>query len=133
MPKNNKAALKEQIPFYLAELALTAAMLGVYALLGRLTEAVILGALVGTLLAIGNHIFMLISLLRVLQSEDPQRGQLKMQGNYILRMLGLALILVLVLKFTEADPIATVLPMALMRIALFLSGLLIRRKGEETK
>ena len=56
-----------------------------------------------------------------------------MQGNYILRMLGLALILVLVLKFTEADPIATVLPMALMRIALFLSGLLIRRKGEETK
>ncbi len=132
MPENSKGALKEQIPFYLAELALTAAMLGVYALLGKLTTAVILGAVIGASVCILNHVTMVFSVLKAIESDSPQKGQLKMQGNYILRMLVLIAVFVLALKFLKTEPIATVLPLILMRIALFIGGL-ITKKGDSSE
>ena len=132
MPENSNAALKEQIPFYLAELALTAAMLGVYAILGKLTTAVLWGAAIGAGVCILNHVTMVFSVLKAIESDSPQKGQLKMQGNYILRMLVLIAVFVLALKFLKTDPIATVLPLVLMRIALFIGGL-IMKKGDSAE
>ena len=132
MPENSKTALKEQIPFYLAELALTAAMLGVYALIGKLTMAVVLGAAIGVVVCILNHITMVFSVLKAIESDSPQKGQLKMQGNYILRMLVLIAVFVLALKFLKTDPLATLLPLILMRIALFIGGW-ITKKGDSAE
>ena len=129
MPENSKAAIKEQIPLYLIELALTAAIIGVYALLGRMTTAVILGAALGASVCILNHVTMVFSVLKAIESDSPEKGQLKMQGNYILRMLLLIAVFVLALKFLKTDPIATVLPLVLMRIALFIGGIL-TKKGD---
>ncbi len=128
MPENSKTALREQLPIYLAELALTGVMIGVYALLGRLNAAVLMGAAIGAAVAIANHVAMLFAVLKAMQSESPQKGQLKMQGSYLLRMLLMVAVFVAALKFLKTEPIATLLPLILMRIALFVGGLMMKDK-----
>ncbi len=124
--ENNKIAFREQLPVFLSELLLCAAMLGVYAILRRLTTEVLLGGAIGTAVAMGNHLALILSLLKAEQSDTPERGQLKAQGNMILRFLFMVGILVLALKVLETDPIATLLPLILMRIALFIGGLFMK-------
>lgn len=132
MSENHKTTFREQLPVFLVQLALCAAMVGVYALLGRLTTAVVLGALAGAAASLLNYAWMIVSLLRAEQSDSPQKGQLKAQGNYILRMLVLIGALVIAIKYGKLDPIATLLPLILMRGALFIGGLMIKKepKGE---
>ena len=127
--ENRNTTIREQLPVFLAQGLLCLAMVGVYALLGRLNRAVILGAAVGTLVSLLNHLALILSLLGAESSESAQKGQLKAQGNFLLRMLLMIAALVLALKLGKTDPIATLLPLILMRIALFLGGLMINRKG----
>ena len=127
--ENRNTTIREQLPVFLAQGLLCLAMVGVYALLGRLNRAVILGAAVGTVVSLLNHLALILSLLGAESSESAQKGQLKAQGNFLLRMLLMIAALVLALKLGKTDPIATLLPLILMRIALFLGGLMINRKG----
>ncbi len=126
--ENRKITIREQIPVFLAQVLLCGAMVGVYAILDRLTVAVLLGAGVGTAVSLLNHLALILSLLRVEQSDSPAKGQLKAQGSMMLRFLLMIGVLVLALKLWETDPIATLLPLILMRIALFLGGLLIKKQ-----
>ncbi len=129
--ENSKIALREQLPVFFSEILLCAAMVGIYAILRRLTGAVLLGAAIGTVVAVGNHMALILSLLRAEKSDTPERGQLKAQGNMILRFLLMVGVLVLALKFLETDPIATLLPLILMRIALFTGGLFLKNPKEK--
>ncbi len=129
MNENDKITLRAQLPVYLAQLLLCAAMVGVFALLDRMTQHVIFGAILGAAASLLNYTVMILSLLRAEKSESPEKAQLKARGNYILRMVVLIAVLVIALKFGPFDPLATLLPLILMRIALFLGGLTIR-KGE---
>lgn len=131
--EKNKTVFREQLPVFLSELALCVAMVGVYAILQRMTGAVLLGAAIGTAVTIGNHLALILSLLKAEQSDTPERGQLKARGNMLLRFLLMVGILVLALKFLHTDPIATLLPLILMRIALFIGGLFMKnpQKKEE--
>ena len=124
--ENNKTALREQIPVFLAQILLCAAMVAVYALIGRLDSAVIVGAIVGTGVSVLNHLALILMLLRAENSDSPTKGQLKAQGSMTLRFLIMIGILVLALKLWKTDPIATLLPLILMRISLFIGGLFIK-------
>lgn len=129
MNEVNKITFRAQLPVYLSQLALCAAMVGVYAIIGELSLKVVFGALLGAAASLLNYTVMILSLLRAEKSETPEKGQLSARGNYILRMIVLLVGLVLALKFGPFDPLATLLPLILMRLALFIGGLLIR-KGE---
>lgn len=124
--ENRKITIREQLPVFLSQFLLCVAMVGVYAILNRLTWAVLVGAGIGTAVSLLNHLALIISVLRAEQSDSPAKGQLKAQGNMMLRFLLMIGILVLALKLWETDPIATLLPLILMRIALFIGGLLIK-------
>lgn len=126
--ENRKLAIGEQLPVFLAQILLCGAMVGVYAIIGRMSTEVLLGAAIGTAVSLLNHLGLILSMLRVTESEDPRRGQLKAQGNMMLRFLLMIGILILALKFLKTDPIATLLPLILMRIALFLGGLRIKNQ-----
>ena len=121
-----KTTIKGQIPVFLAQLLLCGAMVGVYGVLKKLTGPVLLGAGIGTTVSLLNHLTLILSLAQAENSDSPAKGQLKAQGSMILRFLLMIGILVLALKFLETDPIATLLPLILMRIALFLGGLRIK-------
>ena len=127
--ENPKSTIREQFPVFLAQLLLCLAMVGVYAAIGKLTEAVLVGAAIGGAVSLLNHLALIFSLLSAERSDTPEKGQLKAQGNLMVRMLLMVGILVLALKFLQTDPIATLLPMILMRIALFIGGLFIKNRN----
>lgn len=126
--ENSKATIREQLPVFLAQILLCAVMVGVYAVIGRISTGVLIGAAVGTAVSLLNHLGLILSLLRAEKNDDLQKGQLKAQGSMMLRFLLMIGVLILALKYLETDPIATLLPLILMRIALFLGGLLIKHR-----
>jgi len=129
MNEIDKITFKSQFPVFLSQLLLCGAMIGVFAIVGRISKEVIFGAALGTAASLVNYAVMIISLLRAEKSDSPEKAQLKVRGNYILRMVVLIVVLAVAIKWGALDPLATLLPLILMRIALFIGGLLIR-KGE---
>lgn len=130
-PVAASSVLREQIPVLLTELAAGVLMLAVYALLRRLTPAVCLGAALGTAAALLNYGTMILGLLRAERAESPEKGQLMVRGLFLLRTLVLLLALIAALKSGWFDPIATLLPLVWMRIAIFAAELLLKRKKKK--
>ena len=92
-------------------------MLGIYALLGIFTRSVLVGAVVGLLLSIGNFVSLSITvsnaLDRAARDNDPQRAQLSIQTSSVIRLLVLAAIYILLFRAKLFDPIAALLPLLL--------------------
>lgn len=120
--------LKGFLPVMLAEVALSGVMLLVYALIGHWSQKVLLGALLGTAAELLNFTVMTLSLLRAERAETPVKGQLAARGNYILRLVVLLAVLAAALASGYFDPLATLLPLCFMRIALFAANLKLPKK-----
>lgn len=131
MEHRNKAieALRSMLPILLITLAMTGIMIGVYALLGRLTANVLLGAALGTAAALLNFAVMTFSVVKAESAESPERGALQVRFNYVIRMLVLAAVLIVALKTNVFDPVATVLPLCFIRIAIFLSEIFRKKEA----
>lgn len=115
-----KDTFRQLWPVFAAEVGLTGLMLGVYALTGHFGAKALWGALLGAGLSIANFCAMALSLLRGERSgEDPEKTRLVARGGTLLRLLVLFGILFCALKFLALDPLATLLPLILMRISLF--------------
>lgn len=109
----------------------TVLLIGVYALLGRLDKTVVLGALAGDLIALGNFFAMaVIASLAADRAErqDVQGGQKLIQSSYPLRLLTMALTLILCAKSGWFDLIALVVPLIFVRPTLTLAEFF-RKKG----
>lgn len=97
-------------------------MLGIYGLLGRFTSSVLLGAVLGSVLAIGNFLSLSITvsnaLDRAARDQDPQRAQLSIQASSVVRLLVLAAIYILLFRAQICDPVAALIPLLLAQAAL---------------
>lgn len=131
MEHRNKAveALRSMLPILLIALAMTGVMIGVYALLGKLTGKVALGALLGTAAALLNFAVMTLSVVKAERAESPERGALQVRLNYVIRMIVLAAVLIVALKTDRFDPVATVLPLCFIRIAIFISEIFRKKEA----
>ncbi len=131
MEHQNKAiaALRSMLPILLITLAMTGVMIGVYALIGRLTGKVLLGAALGTAAALLNFAVMTLSVVKAESAESPERGALQVRLNYVIRMIVLAAALIVALKTDVFDPIATVLPLCFIRIAIFVSEIFRKKEA----
>lgn len=92
----------------------TGLMLGIYALLGWLDASVLLGGLVGALLAIGNFLFMAVSADMAAdraQKQDVKGSQLLIRNSYLLRLAALFGVLFLCAGSGWFDILALVLPL----------------------
>ena len=118
-PTSGGRILREFLPVLVTEVVLSGLMLLVYALIGRWSVKVLLGGLLGTAAELLNFTVMTFSLLRAEQAETPQKGQLAAKGNYLLRTAVLLAVLIGALITGYFDPLATLLPLCFMRIALF--------------
>lgn len=125
--KNFCSVLAEMWPIFPAEILLSGVMMGVYAVIGRWSMKILWSAALGTGLVLLNFALMIFSLILAERTSSPARGQLAARGNFVLRMIVLIVVLVLALKSGNFDPLATLLPLCFMRIALF-SGTLIKKK-----
>ena len=109
----------------------TAAMIGVFALLNKYDTTVLMGGLVGALIATANFFFM--SLFATVaadkaEAQDVAGGQKLIQLSYMGRMLGLFLVLILCAKSGFFDVIALVLPLVFVRPILTIAEFF-RKKG----
>ncbi len=97
-------------------------MLVGYALLGAFTYSVLIGAVIGLLLAVGNFISLSITvsnaLDRAARDNNPQGAQLSIQASGVVRLLALAVIYILLFRSRICDPVAALLPLLLAQVAL---------------
>lgn len=124
-----KSTLRDLLPILLTELVLCGVMLGIYALVGYLSKKVLLGAALGAAAALINFGVMVLLLFRAERAESPAKGQLYVRGTYTVRMVVLLAALVIALKSGYFDPLATVLPLLFIRLALFVPQLRQKKKG----
>ena len=99
-----------------------AAMLAVYALAGRFDNAVLIGALVGFVLAMGNFLSLSITvsnaLDRAANGGSPQKAQLEIQTSSVVRPVVLVIIYILLFRAKLCDPVAAILPLIFAQVCI---------------
>lgn len=120
--QKHKDILRQVGRFALALAICVAIMLVIYALLGAFTRSVLLGALAGFVLAIGNFVSLSITVSnavdRAARDNDPQRAQLSIQASGVLRLLVLAVLYIVLFRAKVCDPVAALLPLLMAQVVL---------------
>ena len=99
----------------------TAVMMLVYALLGRFELSVLWGGLTGAVLSIGNFFLMALGTSLAAdkaENQDVKGGSLLVRNSYMLRLLGLFVVLIVCAKTEVFNLIALVLPLVFVRPTL---------------
>ena len=110
----------------------TAAMIGVFALIGKFDTSVLLGGIVGGLIATANFFFMSLFVTLAAdkaEAQDVVGGQKLIQLSYMGRMLALFLILFLCAKSGKFHLLALVIPLVFTRPILTVSELFKKKGG----
>ena len=120
--QKNRDVLRQVGGLAVALLVCIAVMLAVYALLGRLDRLVLLGAVFGWILAVGNFLSLSITvsnaLDRAVNGGSPQKAQLEIQTSSVVRPLVLALIYIILFRAKVCDPVAALLPLLFAQVAI---------------
>ena len=101
-----------------------AIMVGVFALLGKYHLGVLLGALMGSVLAVGNFFAMAVVATLAAdraEAQDVEGGKKMLQASYPLRLLGLMAALILCAKSGFFNVVALALPLAFVRPTITLA------------
>ena len=129
---SKNTAFRETAPVLLGQLLCTAVMIGIFALAGKFQLSVLLGGLVGALIAIAN--FFIMSFVANLaadkaEAQDVAGGQKLIHLSYLGRMIGMFLVLILCAKSGYFHVLALVLPLAFTRPILTIAEIF-KKKGE---
>ena len=99
-----------------------AAMLAVYALAGHFSNAVLIGALIGFVLAMGNFLSLSITVSnamdRASNGGNPQKAQMQIQSSSVIRPVILVIIYILIFRAKLCDPLAAILPLLFAQICI---------------
>jgi hypothetical protein len=99
----------------LGQLVCIGAMIGVFALAGHFDYRVILGAVVGGILAIGNFFFMAIgsdtAADRATENQDVKFGKTLIRFSYTLRLLVIGVLVFVLAKTGHCNVLAMVCPL----------------------
>ncbi len=117
---------------FAGEAVCSAAMVGIFALLGSYDTAVLLGAVVGALAATLNFFFMALVATMAAEKATQQNvkgGQAMIQGSYFVRMAVLFLVLFAFAKSGLCNAIALVVPLVFERPILTIAEFF-RKSGD---
>ena len=121
-----KTVLKETGTVLIGELVCVALMLGVYALIGKISRPVIIGALVGLALATGNFFMMAVSATNASEravQQDVKAGRQMIRSSYMIRMAVIAVILFVLVKAGVCNAVTAILPLVFVRWILTVAEL----------
>lgn len=102
----------------IGEVICLALMLAVYALLGRFSREVLLGGIIGALLAVLNFFFMAMGASMAADkavNQDVKGGQKQIKLSYFVRMIAIFVILFACVKSGLCNALASVLPLLFVR------------------
>ncbi len=100
-------------------LSLSGGVVGIFAVLGKLTFSVLLGSVIGSILAILNFFLLALSLEKAVQSSSEKSKGIVMV-SYNVRMLLLMIITILAIVFLKANPFTILIPYIFPRITILL-------------
>lgn len=132
MEFSKHSILKETAMIALGMVICVAAMVGVYALIGKYDLSVLLGAVVGSVLALGYYLSMVICAdiaAKKALEQDVKGGQALMQVSHIVRMIFLFGAWVFCALTKCFDLIALVLPMVFVRPIMGVADHISRKGG----
>lgn len=115
---SRKIVLNETKVIVIGEGICLALMLAVYALLGRFGSKVLLGGVIGTVLAVANFFFMAMNAVMAADKavqQDVQGGQKQIKLSYTLRLAAIFVILFACVKSGLCDALASILPLVFVR------------------
>ncbi len=130
---SRKLVYRESGIIAIGEVICLAVMLAIFAMLGYFDSSVLLGGIIGTLLAVLNFFFMAVSATLAsdkAQQQDVKGGTALMKGSYALRMLVIFVVLLACIKSGLCNPIAGVLPLIFVRPIITVAEFF-RKSGEK--
>ncbi len=130
-----KELLRQTGVVALGEALGVAAMMGIFALLGKFDMSVLWGGIVGGLVAIANFFVMAIGVniaADKAQNQDVKGGQAAIKGSYALRMLVMAVVLFAFAKSGICNVISLVVPLVFVRFTLTLWEFFRRKPGDKS-
>lgn len=128
-----KIVFKETAIVLAGQVICIAAMLGIYALLGFFSTKVLLGGIVGGLLAVANFFFMAVGASLAAdkaESQDVKGGKALLQLSMVVRYIVLFVALFAFAKSGVCDAVAMVLPIAFVR-PIISFGEFFRKSGDK--
>ena len=131
---NRKYVLSQALIILIGELALSALMVGIFAILGYWDFSVVLGAVAGAVIATLNHLVLVLGVMAAAskaEKQDVKGGQMLVQMSYMGRLLGLFLILVLCAKSEIFNLLALVIPLVFTRPVLTIAEYFNKKGGNE--
>lgn len=132
---SRKFILQETGIIAIGQVISVAAMCGVFALLGLFDSGVVVGGIVGAVLAIGNFFFMAVAADLAADkavNQDVKGGKAMIRSSYSLRLVVLAVLLFAFAKSGICNLFALVLPLVFTRPILTLTQFF-RKPGESNQ
>ena len=118
---SRKVVYHETAIVAVGELICVALMLAVYALLSRFDSTVLLGGIIGLLLAVLNFFFMAVGASLAADkaaNQDVAGGKKQIKLSYTFRMIAIFVILFACVKSGLCNVLASVLPLVFVRPVL---------------
>ncbi len=134
----NKDILLQVLRVFIGEAVCTAIMILFYFLLHKLDASVLLGALAGSILAIGNFFFLSLSVAKAADRTTSggeaaaAKAKVSIQRSSTMRMLVLLALYFLLLKTGYFSPLAAVLPLLFTQVSIYVTEFF-RKDGDKSK
>lgn len=129
---SRKFVIKQTLLILAGQAVCVAAMLGIFALLGKFDQTALLGGIFGGLIATLNFFFMAIAATIASDkavNQDVKGGEATVRISYIARMVVMAVVLFALVKSGLCNVFALVLPLVFTRPVLTLIEFF--RKGDD--
>lgn len=121
---NFRSELKQVLTLSLCEAGCVGLMLVVYLIIGKMSAGVLLGAAAGWAVTSLNFLALTVSVTNASASakdgQSSERAVLSVRGSAVVRLFVMAAVLIVLLKFSTCDPLATLLPLVFVRPSLML-------------
>lgn len=132
---SKKIVFQETLIVAVGQVICIAAMIGVFALLGFMDKSVVLGGIIGGMLAILNFFIMAVSASLAMDKaadQDVEGGKKLIRTSQIVRYAILFVLLFAFIKSGICNMIAIVLPVVFVR-PILLVGEFFRKSGDSAK
>lgn len=116
--ESRKFVIKQSLLVLAGQTVCVAAMLGIFALLGKFDRSVLLGGIFGGLIATANFFFMAVAATIASDkavNQNVKGGQATIQASYIGRLVVMAIVFYALIKSGLCDVFAVVLPLVFTR------------------
>lgn len=117
--------IRKTLVLAIGQLICIGGICGVYGLLGRFDRTVLLGTVVGAVVAVANFFFMALAVDRAADQaaeQDVKGGKGTVRMSYTLRLILIFVILFAFAKSGLCNALAMVLPVALVRPIIMVTG-----------